>query len=128
MGYAETDSDAQAKLAAFRESLYKLGWVEGGNIRMDARWPIPADTKSMQRFAKELVELEPDLILFNSNGGSPGIDSWYFVSRRLRYDPLDMIEHEEVRHDNEAAFGLPCQRCQNSFDFRLTPCARGDRL
>ena len=52
MGYAETDSDAQAKLAAFRESLYKLGWVEGGNIRMDARWPIPADTKSMKELGR----------------------------------------------------------------------------
>jgi putative tryptophan/tyrosine transport system substrate-binding protein len=30
---------------------------------MDTRWPIPADTESMQRFAKELVALQPDLIL-----------------------------------------------------------------
>ena len=28
MGYAETDSDAQANVAAFRESLEKLGWAE----------------------------------------------------------------------------------------------------
>jgi putative ABC transport system substrate-binding protein len=62
MGYAQSDSDAQAKVAAFRESLQKLGWVEG-RIRIDTRWPIPADTESMQRFAKELVALQPDLIL-----------------------------------------------------------------
>jgi putative ABC transport system substrate-binding protein len=63
MGYAESDSDAQAKVAAFREGLQKLGWAEGRNIRIDTRWPIPADTDSMQRFAKELVALQPDLIL-----------------------------------------------------------------
>jgi putative tryptophan/tyrosine transport system substrate-binding protein len=63
MGYAESDSDAQAKLAAFGDGLQKLGWVEGRNIRVDTRWPIPADTESLQRFAKELVALQPELIL-----------------------------------------------------------------
>jgi putative ABC transport system substrate-binding protein len=63
MGYAETDLDAQAKLAAFREGLQKLGWAEDRNIRMDTRWPIPADRESVQRFAKELVALQPDIIL-----------------------------------------------------------------
>jgi putative ABC transport system substrate-binding protein len=32
MGFAESDSDAQAKVAAFQESLQNLGWVEGRNI------------------------------------------------------------------------------------------------
>src|SRR6266550_2584775 len=63
MGYAESDWDAQGKIAAFREGLQKLGWAEGRNIRIDTRWPIPADVESMQRFAKELVALQPDLIL-----------------------------------------------------------------
>ena len=63
MGYAESDSDAQAKLAAFREGLKTLGWAEGRNIQLDTRWPIPADTESIQRFAKELVALQPDLLL-----------------------------------------------------------------
>jgi putative ABC transport system substrate-binding protein len=63
MGYAETDPDAQANVSAFRESLQKLGWSEGHNIRIDTRWPIPADFQSMQRFAKELVALQPDVIL-----------------------------------------------------------------
>jgi len=38
--------------------------VDGGrNIRFDNRWATPADAGSMQRFAKELVALQPDLIL-----------------------------------------------------------------
>ena len=51
MGYAESDADAQAKVAVFREGLQKLGWAEGRNIRIDTRWPVPADAESMQRYA-----------------------------------------------------------------------------
>jgi putative ABC transport system substrate-binding protein len=63
MGYPESDPDAQANVSAFRQNLQKLGWSEGHNIRIESRWPIPADVESMQRFAKELVALQPDVIL-----------------------------------------------------------------
>jgi putative ABC transport system substrate-binding protein len=62
MGFAESDRDGQAFVAAFRAGLQKLGWVEGRNIRIDTRWAA-GDTELMQRFAKELVALQPDLIL-----------------------------------------------------------------
>jgi putative tryptophan/tyrosine transport system substrate-binding protein len=62
MVYAENDSEAQAWVAAFREGLQKLGWTEGRNIRIDTRWAA-ADAEAMQRFAQELVALQPDLIL-----------------------------------------------------------------
>ena len=63
MGYAETDTDAQAWYAAFREGLQKLGWKEGHDTQIDTRWATPADVESMRQFAKELVALQPDLIL-----------------------------------------------------------------
>jgi ABC-type uncharacterized transport system substrate-binding protein len=63
MGFAENDSQAQAMIAAFREGLQKLGWTEGRNTRIDTRWTAPADAESRQRFAKELVALQPDVIL-----------------------------------------------------------------
>jgi putative tryptophan/tyrosine transport system substrate-binding protein len=62
MGFPESDRRGQAFVAAFREELQKLGWVEGRNIRIDTRWAA-GDTELMQRFAKELVALQPDLIL-----------------------------------------------------------------
>ncbi len=62
MGYAETDREGQANVAAFRGGLQKFGWTEGRNIRIDIRWAA-ADADLMQRFAKELVALQPDLIL-----------------------------------------------------------------
>ena len=65
MAYAEGDPEGQAWVAAFREGLQKFGWAEGRNIRIDTRWATP-DVEAMQRFAKELVALQPDLILSQS--------------------------------------------------------------
>jgi putative ABC transport system substrate-binding protein len=65
MGYAESDREEQAFVAAFREGLQKLGWAEGRKIRIDTRWAA-SDVEAMQRFAKELVALQPDLILSNN--------------------------------------------------------------
>jgi putative tryptophan/tyrosine transport system substrate-binding protein len=62
MGYAESDPEGQASFAAFRGGLQKLGWTEGRNILTDTRWGA-LDAESRQRFAKELVALQPDLIL-----------------------------------------------------------------
>jgi putative ABC transport system substrate-binding protein len=59
---AEGDSQAQAGLAAFKEALQKLGWTDGRNIRIEARWGA-LDAVRTQAFAKELIVLQPDLIL-----------------------------------------------------------------
>ncbi len=63
MGYPENDLEGPAFFAAFREGLEKLGWVEDRNIRFDIRWATPDDAEARQRFAKDLVALQPDLIL-----------------------------------------------------------------
>jgi putative ABC transport system substrate-binding protein len=63
MTLAESDRQGQTRIAAFREGLQKLGWTEGGNIRIDYRWAAPSDAGSMQLSAKELIALQPDLIL-----------------------------------------------------------------
>jgi ABC-type uncharacterized transport system substrate-binding protein len=62
MGFAESDREGQIFIAAFREGLHNLGWTEGRNIRFDIRWAA-LDAELVQRFAKELVALQPDLIL-----------------------------------------------------------------
>jgi putative ABC transport system substrate-binding protein len=63
MAYAESDAEGQASVAAFKDGLQKLGWTEGRNMRIDTRWATPGDTESTQQFAKELIALQPDLIL-----------------------------------------------------------------
>jgi putative ABC transport system substrate-binding protein len=62
MSASENDPEYQAYLAAFREGLQKRGWAEGRNIRIDYRWAAQ-DMEAMQRFAKELVALQPELVL-----------------------------------------------------------------
>jgi len=62
MGFLESDSQAQSYIAAFRDGLQMLGWTEGHNTRIDTRWAA-FDAESRQRFAKELIALQPDLIL-----------------------------------------------------------------
>ena len=62
MGYAETDSEANALLGEFTHALSEFGWIERRNLRLDVRW-APAKTDLMRTFAKELVSLQPDLIL-----------------------------------------------------------------
>ena len=47
MAYAESDPEGQARVAAFREGLQKLGWAEGRNIRIDTRWATPGDAEAM---------------------------------------------------------------------------------
>jgi putative ABC transport system substrate-binding protein len=61
----ESDQEGQSSVAAFREELRKLGWTEGRNLEIDIRWAA-ADVELMKRFAKELVALQPDLILTSS--------------------------------------------------------------
>ena len=65
MGYAEGDREGQTFVTAFREGLQKLGWVDGRNVRIDARWGAGREEPTRQ-MAKELVVSNPDLILSHS--------------------------------------------------------------
>ena len=60
--FAESDLEAQTQIAAFLEALQVLGWSEGRNVRFDYRW-APQGTARIRASAKELVELQPDVIL-----------------------------------------------------------------
>jgi ABC-type uncharacterized transport system substrate-binding protein len=58
----EDDPQTQAQLAAFRQELDRLGWSQGRNVRIDARF-AGGNTDQMEAFAKELIALRPDVIL-----------------------------------------------------------------
>ncbi len=61
-GLAANDSEAQARVAAFQQGLKELGWREGRNLHIDFRWST-GDAAEMRTIARELVELNPDLIV-----------------------------------------------------------------
>jgi ABC transporter substrate binding protein len=64
---AADDPEAKARLAAFQQGLQQLGWTEGSNMRIDARWSA-GNAEEIRKFAAELVALTPDVIL--ASGGT----------------------------------------------------------
>ena len=67
MNLSENDPEAQGLVAAFREGLAQLGWIDGRNVRIDYRWSA-GDLDRIRRYAAELVALPPEVIL--AYGGS----------------------------------------------------------
>jgi ABC-type uncharacterized transport system substrate-binding protein len=66
MELAAGDPQARSNVAALQRGLRKLGWSQGGNLGIDYRW-APDDAVLVWRFAKELVELRPDVIVAHSS-------------------------------------------------------------
>jgi putative ABC transport system substrate-binding protein len=64
MGTVENNPEAKAQLSGFTQGLGELGWTDGRNLRMDVRWAA-GSLDLMRMFAKELVDLQPDVILAN---------------------------------------------------------------
>jgi putative ABC transport system substrate-binding protein len=62
-GLAEDNPDMQAWLAAFRQGLDRLGWSQGRQIRIEFRFAHATNPDQVQAAAKELVALQPDVIL-----------------------------------------------------------------
>jgi putative ABC transport system substrate-binding protein len=61
----EVDRDAQARVRAFKESLYARRDEDEDSLHFEIRWPGP-DISLQRRCAEELVSLAPDVILATS--------------------------------------------------------------
>jgi putative ABC transport system substrate-binding protein len=62
MNVAPEHPEGQPFVAAFRQALQRLGWIEGRNIRIDIRWG-ENDVERDRRYAADLVALTPDVVL-----------------------------------------------------------------
>jgi putative ABC transport system substrate-binding protein len=52
--FPEDDPDGQARIAALREQLQKLGWSIGGNLQIDYRWAASNEERARSAAARRL--------------------------------------------------------------------------
>ncbi len=64
-GISENDPEASQRVAAFRQGLQELGWIEGQNIQIEYRWAVGPD--QIQESAKKLVARQPDVLIASSS-------------------------------------------------------------
>ena len=72
MGYGDNDVEGVARLAAFKERLANLGWLESHNLQIDVRWSA-GDIGRASLLARELVALQPDVILANTTPSTAAV-------------------------------------------------------
>ena len=63
MSVEESDPEGRAQLSGFMQALAQLGWTNGRNLQVEIRWGGGGDVNRARNFAKELVALQPDVIL-----------------------------------------------------------------
>jgi putative ABC transport system substrate-binding protein len=59
---AKDDLESQLRIAAFKQGLQQLGWIEGSNVRIEARF-AGGDDGLVRKYAAELAALAPDVVL-----------------------------------------------------------------
>ena len=65
INFAEGDPATKARVSAFRQGLERRGWSEGRNVHIDYQFTA-STAERIPAFAKELVGLQPDVILAQS--------------------------------------------------------------
>jgi len=79
MNLVADDPAGQVRLAAWVQGLQQLGWAEGRNVRIDARWAA-GDPEHFRKYAAELMALGPDVILAAT---TPAVTPLQQVTRTL---------------------------------------------
>ena len=84
MSYEKDSKEFQAWLTTFKDAMERLGWTEGKNISFEPRW-TGSDAALLEQAAKELVTLQPDLIL------SPSSPATGFLLKQTRTIPVVFV-------------------------------------
>jgi putative ABC transport system substrate-binding protein len=79
VGTAADDTEYQGYVSEFVQKLANFGWREGRELQIHYRW-TEAKPDKMQAFARELVELRPDLILAHA---TPAVNALLRHTRSL---------------------------------------------
>jgi putative ABC transport system substrate-binding protein len=97
----ENDSLLKTYVSAFTQALADSGWTDGRNARMDLRW-FGDDNDRIRALAKELVGLQPDIIL------TIGTAATAALQRETRTIPIVFASASEpVASGIVAAFNRP---------------------
>jgi putative ABC transport system substrate-binding protein len=96
---APSDMTQSRELGAFTKKLGELGWVEGRNLSVEARWAKDAD--SLPGLAAELVRLGVDIIL------TPGPVATSAAKRATSTIPIVMIASTDPRRAGAAGLAHP---------------------
>ena len=78
MPYRENDPGAKGWLSEFTQGLQGLGWTDSRNVQVDIRWAASSD--GMRMVAKDLVDLQPDVILAS---GTPATAAFQQQTRTI---------------------------------------------
>jgi putative tryptophan/tyrosine transport system substrate-binding protein len=62
MPFSTDDAEGQVRITAFVQGLQELGWTDGRNVRIDARWNA-TNADEIRKYAAEFVGPPPDVIL-----------------------------------------------------------------
>jgi putative ABC transport system substrate-binding protein len=65
------DREGQARVTALRQALQELGWTDGRNIQIEARFG-GGDASRIRAHAAELVALAPDVLNWPRDARYPG--------------------------------------------------------
>src|SRR5262249_47229398 len=96
---AGSDPQGEAQCYGFTQGLAELGWIDGRKRRMEIRWGR-GDVDRIQILAKELVALQPDVILAH---GTPVTAA---LHRETRTIPIVFVTVSDPVGDGFVA-GLP---------------------
>jgi putative ABC transport system substrate-binding protein len=66
LGFAQGDEEGQIRLAAFVDTLARLGWSDGRNVRLDVRW-AGGSVAQYKALAVEVIAASPDVIAAMTN-------------------------------------------------------------
>src|SRR5215471_5857339 len=76
---ARNAPSAQARYTAFLQAFEQLGWTDGRNVQIVARW-TGGNSIELRKYAEELVALAPDVILA---GGGTGAEALLKATRTI---------------------------------------------
>jgi putative ABC transport system substrate-binding protein len=77
--FAAPNTDGQARITAFQQTLAGFGWTEGATMRTEIRW-FGSNADGIRKNALELIALAPDVILAD---GSPSVAALLQATRAV---------------------------------------------